>query len=114
MAQIMTELVVMGVPLVCFASVAAIEFRRDPAGLKHPVRILPLAIAAAASILFLSFLSDSPVFPSNRLCKMMSLAGLVVAACGVLCQYKSRLAAGLIVVGGLLLAFFWLISQMKP
>lgn len=108
-----TVLVVMGVPLVCFAFAAAIEFRRDPSSLKHPVRFLPLAIAAVASILFLSFLFDSPVFPSNRLCKMMSLAGLVVAACGVLCQFKSRLAAALMVVGGLLLAFFWLMSQTR-
>jgi hypothetical protein len=43
----------------------------------------------------------------------MSLAGLLVAVCGFLCRYKSRLAAALIVVGGVLLAYFWLIVEMK-
>jgi hypothetical protein len=114
MIPINAALVLMGVPLFLFASAAAIEFRRDPASLKHPVRIVPLAIAAVASILFLSILSDSPDFPSNRLCVAMSLAGLLVAVCGFLCRYKSRFAAALIVVGGLLLAYFWLISHLKP
>lgn len=110
-----TALVLMGVPLFCFGSAAAIEFRRDRASLKHPVRILPLAIAAVASIMFLSFLSDDyPDFPSNRLCVALSLAGLLVAVCGFLCRYKSRFAAALIVVGGLLLAVFWLLSQLRP
>ena len=114
MTPIDTALVVMGVPIFCFVSAAAIESRRDPASLKHLVRILPLAIAVIVSILFLSFLSDSPDFPSNRFCNAMSLAGLLVAACGFLCRYRSRFAAALIVVGGLLLAYFWLISRMKP
>ena len=114
MTPIYAALVMMGVPLFCFASAAAIEIRRDPASLKHLVRILPLAIAAVASVLVLAFLSDSPDFPSNRLCTAMSLAGLLVAACGFLCRYESRFAAALIVVGGLLLAFFWLISRMRP
>jgi hypothetical protein len=114
MTPIITAVVLMGVPLFCFASAAAIEFRRDPASLRHPVRIVPVAIAAVASILFLSLLSDSPDFPSNRLCVALSLAGLLVAVCGLLCRYKSRFAAALIVVGGLWLAVFWLISQMKP
>src|SRR5437899_11873841 len=106
MTPINTALVLMGVPLFCFASATVIEIRRDPVSFKHPVRILPLAIAAVASILFLSFLSDSPDSPSNRLCIVMSLAGLLVAVCGFLCRYKSRLAAALIFVGGVLLAYF--------
>jgi hypothetical protein len=114
MTPINTVLVLMGVPICCFASAAAIEIRREPASLKHLVRILPLATAVTVSILFLSFLSGSPDFPSNRLCYAMSLAGLLVAACGFLCRYRSRFAAALIVVGGLLLAFFWLMSRMKP
>jgi hypothetical protein len=114
MTPINTALVLMGVPLFCFASAAAIEFRRDPVSFKHPVRVLPLAIGAVASILFLSLLSDAPDFPSNRLCIAMSLAGLLVAVCGLLCRYKSRFTAALIVVGGVLLAYFWRISQMRP
>jgi hypothetical protein len=113
MPPIYVALVAMGVPLFCFASAAAIEIRRAPASLKHPVRILPLAIAGAASVLFLSLIYDSPDFPSNRLCTAMSLVGLLVAACGFICRYRSRFAAALIVVGGLLLAFFWLMSQMR-
>ncbi len=114
MTPINIALVLVGLPLFCFASAAAIEFRREPASLKHPARIFPLAIGAAASILFLSFLFDSPDLPSNRFCVVMSLTGLLVAVCGLLCRYKSRFAAALIVVGGLLLTYFWLISQMKP
>jgi hypothetical protein len=43
----------------------------------------------------------------------MSFTGLLFAACGFLCRYKSRFAAGLIVLGGLLLAFFWLTSRLR-
>jgi hypothetical protein len=114
MTPIIAAIVLMGVPFFCFASAAAIEFRRDPASLKHPVRILPLAIAAVACLLFLSFLSNSLHFPTNRLCVALSLAGLLVAVCGFLCRYRSRFAAALIVVGGLLLAVFWLLGQEKP
>ena len=106
-------IVLMSIPLSCFASATVIEIRRDRSSLKHIARILPLAIAAVASILFLSFVFDSPDFPSNRFCTAMSLTGLLVAACGFLCRYKSRFAARLIVVGGLLLAYFWLISRLR-
>jgi hypothetical protein len=113
MSAMNVALVLMGIPLFCFASATAIEIRRDRSSVKHLVRILPLAIAAVACILFLSFVFDSADFPSNRFCTAMSLTGLLVAACGFLCRYKSRLAAGLIVVGGLLLAYFWLISRLR-
>jgi len=112
MTAMNATLVLMGIPLFCFASATVIEIRRDRVSLKHLARILPLAIAAVASILFLSFLFDSADFPSNRLCTAMSLTGLLVTACGLLCRYKSRFAAVLIVVGGLFLAYFWLISRM--
>jgi hypothetical protein len=108
-----TVLVLMSVPLLCFASAAVIEIRRDRASLNHLFRILPIVIGVIVCILFLLFLSDSPDFPSNRFCNAMSLAGLLVAACGFLCRYRSRFAAALIVVGGLLLAYFWLISRTK-
>ena len=55
MTSINPSLVVMGVSLFCFASAAAIEIRRDRASLRPLVRILRIAIAAVASILFLSF-----------------------------------------------------------
>jgi len=113
MTAMNTALALMGIPLFCFASATVIEIRRDRASLKHLARILPLAIGAVASILFLSFISDSADFPSNRLCTAMSLMGLIVAACGFLCRYKSRFAATLIVVGGLFLAYFWLISRLR-
>ena len=64
-------LVLTSIPLFCFASAAAIEIRRDHSSLKHLARILPLAIAALACILFLSFVFDSADFPSNRFCTAM-------------------------------------------
>jgi hypothetical protein len=113
MSEINAALVLMGMPLFCFASATVLEIRRDPSSLKYLARTLPLAIAAVASILFLSFLFDSADSPSNRFCTAMSLTGLLVAACGFLSRCKSRFAAGLIVVGGLLLACFWHISRLK-
>jgi hypothetical protein len=113
MSAMNAALVLVSIPLFCFASATGIEIRRDRSSLKHLARILPLAIAAIASILFLSFVFDSANFPSNRFCTAMSLTGLLVAACDFLCRYKSRFAAGLIVVGGLLLAYFWLISRLR-
>jgi hypothetical protein len=113
MTAMNAALVLMSIPLFCFASAAVIETRRDRGSLRHLTRILPLAIATVASILFLSFVFESADFPSNRLCTAMSLTGLLVAACGFLSRYKSRFAAVLIVVGGLFLAYFWLISRMR-
>jgi hypothetical protein len=114
MTPIYSALILMGIPLLCFASAAVFEIRRDPASLKHLIRILPLAAGTVASLLFLSFIFDSSDFPSNRFCTVISLVGPLVAAGGFLCRYKSRLAAALVVAGGLLLAYFWLISQMRP
>jgi len=113
MSALHAALVLMSIPLVCFASATLVEIRHERSSLKHLARILPLLIGAIASILFLSFVSGSADFPSNRFCTAMSLTGLLVAACGVLSGYKSRFAAGLIVLGGLLLAYFWLISRWK-
>ncbi len=113
MTTINVAVVLMSVPLFCFASATVIEIRRDRDSLQHLTRILPLAIGAVASILFLLFVSQSPDYPSNWLCTTLSLSGLLVAACGFLCRYKSRFAAVLIVVGGLFLAYFWLISRMR-
>jgi hypothetical protein len=113
MSAMNAALVLMSIPLCFLASATAIEIRRDRESLRHLARILPLAIAAVASILFLSFVFESADFPSNRFCISMSFTGLLVAACGFLCRYKSRFAAGLIVVGGLLLAFFWLASRLR-
>lgn len=100
-------------PLFCFASATVIEIRRDRGSLQHLARIIPLAIGAVVSLLFLLLVSQSADVPSNRLCTTMSLSGLLVAACGFLCRYKSRLAAVLIVLGGLFVSYFWLISRMK-
>ena len=113
MSAMNVALVLTSIPLFCIASATAIEIRRDRSSLKHLARILPLAIAAVACFLFLSFVFDSAEFPSNRFCTAMSLTGLLVAACGFLCRYKSRFAASLIVVGGLLLAYLWLISRWR-
>jgi hypothetical protein len=113
MAAMNAALVLMSIPLFCFASATVIEIRRDRSSLKHLARILPLAIAAVASILLLSFVFDSADFPSNRFCTTMSLTGLLVAACGFLCRYKSQLATVLLVVGGLFLAYLWLISRVR-
>jgi hypothetical protein len=104
--------VLMGVPLFCFASATVVEIRRDRRSLRKLTRILPLAFAAVASILLLTLLVVD--LSSNLLNTMMSVSALLVAACGFLCRYKSRLAVVLIVVGGLLLAYAWEITRLRP
>jgi hypothetical protein len=42
----------------------------------------------------------------------MSALSLAVATCGVVCRYKSRLSAALIFIGGLVLAFLWLVNRI--
>lgn len=100
------------VPLFCFAAATVIEVRRDRGSLRSLIRMLPIAIGAVASILWLVLL-QTIVDPSNLLWNAMSVLALLVAVCGFLCRYKSRFAAVLVVVGGLSLAFIWLISRLR-
>ena len=102
--------ILVGIPLICFASAGLLEFRRDRGAFRHLVRMLPITIGGSSSLLLLSLLSDS-IFPSNPLCTGMSLTGLFVAVCAFFGRHKSRLAAVLIVLGGLLLTIFWLGSR---
>ena len=41
----------------------------------------------------------------------MSALSLLIAVTALICRYKSHLTAALIFVGGLLLAFFWLLNR---
>jgi hypothetical protein len=103
------------VPLVCFVFGAVLEFRRDRTSLRSVARILPLAVAGAASVLLLIPLTvylRCTSISTELLSKTMSVTGLLVAPCGFLCRYKSRFAAVLIVFGGMVLAFFWMLNRV--
>jgi hypothetical protein len=97
------------IPLLSFVSAGMLEARRDRRSLRSLIRALPLAVAIIVSI---SLLIDL-CYPwlSFRLSKTMSALSLLVALSALLCRYKSRLGAGLIFVGGLILAFLWRLNH---
>ena len=101
------------VPLLCFVSAGMLEFQRDRQSLRSPTRILPLILVTIFSILLL-IPSDLyfQYVSSPRLSVTMSALSLLGAASGVACRYKSRVTAALIVAGGLVLAFFWLLNRI--
>ena len=99
------------VPLLSFVSAGMFEFQRDRTSLRSLTRMVPLAVAGALSILLLIKVYD-PYFSVRRvqLSRPMSALSLLVAVSALVCRYKSRLTSALIVIGGLVLAFFWLMT----
>jgi hypothetical protein len=99
------------VPLLSFVSAAMFEFQRDRTSLRSVTRMLPLAVAGALSLLLLIRVYD-PYFSVRhvQLSRPMSALSLLVAVSALVCRYKSRLTSALIIMGGLALAFFWLMT----
>jgi hypothetical protein len=97
------------IPRLSFLSAGMLEARRDRRSLRSLIRALPLAVAIVVSIPLLIDLC----YPwlSFRLSKTMSALSLLVAVSALVCRYKSRLGAALIFVGGLVLAFLWLLNR---
>jgi hypothetical protein len=97
------------VPLLGFVSAGMLEFQRDRAS-RSLTRMLPLAVAVVVSILLLIELCYPDFSVRARLLRPMAALSLLVAVSALVCRYKSRLATALIFIGGLLLAFFWLLN----
>jgi hypothetical protein len=97
-------------PLLSFVSAGMLEFQRDRRSLRSLVRVLPLVFAVVVSI---SLMIDLyyPYFSLRGLSKAMSALSLLVAVSALLCRYKSRVTAALIFIGGLVLAFIWLLNR---
>ena len=106
---------VSSLPLFCFVSATFLELKRDRNSLRSLTRILPLAVAGAASIFLLIpltvYLGRINVL-SELLSKTMSVSAFLVASCGFMCRYKSRFAAVLIVFGGTVLGLFWAFNRL--
>ena len=98
------------VPLLSFAAAGMFEFQRDRQSLRSPIRGLPLALAAVLAVLLLVD-AYYPYFSVRGLSKTMAAVSLIVPVSAVVCRYRSRLTAGLIFTGGLVLAFFWLLNR---
>jgi hypothetical protein len=99
------------VPLLSFASAGMFEFQRDRASLRSLTRMVPLAIAVVISVLLLVDVYYPYFSVRARLSRPMSSISLLVGASALICPYKSRLTKVLIFIGGLLLAFFWLLDR---
>ena len=98
-------------PLLSFVSAGMLEFQRDRRSLRSVARMLPLAVAVALSVLLLIDVFHSEFSFRFRLSRPMSALSILVAVSALVCRYKSRLAAALIFIGGLVLAFFWLLNH---
>lgn len=103
---------ILGVPLLSFVSSGMLEFHRDRGSLRSLARMVPLAVGAVVSVLLLIPVQFYYPYTSPLLSRAMSTFSLIVAVCGLICRYKSRLAAVLIFIGGLVLAFFWLLNRV--
>jgi hypothetical protein len=115
-SRTMNEIVVLAlftVPLLSFVSAGMLEFQRDRQSLRSLTRMLPLAFATVLSILLLIPIDlYFQYVSSSRLSILMSVLSLLVAVSALVCPYKSRSTAALIFIGGLVLAFFWLLNRV--
>lgn len=91
-----------------------LELRRDRQSLISLRRLLPLLAGAsgwALGMVPLTLLIRTP-HSSMLLGRVMAAVSLCIAVCGILCGFRSKLAAALVVAGGAILAFFWLFNQI--
>ena len=100
------------VPLFIFLSSGIVEFRRDRHNFLSLPRLLPIAFAVFVSILLLVDLPYSFI-ALHELSRTMSALSLLFVLPAFFCRYKSRVAAGLMLVGGIVLAYFWLITSLR-
>ena len=98
------------VPLLSFVSAGMFEFQRDRTSLRSLTRGVPLAFAALLAVLLMAD-AYYPYFSLHSMSKTLAAVSLIVPASAVICRYKSRLSAGLIFTGGLVLALFWLLNR---
>ena len=101
----------LSVPLLSFVSAGMFEFQRDRESLRSLTRTLALGVGAVASVLLLIPVAIYFPYTSPSLSRAMSALSLAVATCGPVCRYKSRLTVALIFIGGLVLAFFWILNR---
>ncbi len=106
-----TVFALFSVPLLSFVSAGMLEYQRDRGSLQSLTRVLPLAVAAVVSTVLLIDVYY-PYFSFRlRISRTMSALSLLVAVSALVCRYKSRLAAALVFIGVLVLAFFWLLNR---
>jgi len=99
------------VPLLSFVAAGMLEFQRDRGSLQSLTRMLLLAVAVVVPIVLLIDVYY-PYFSFRlHLSRTMSALSLLIAVSALVCRYKSRLTAALIFIGGLVLAFFWLLNR---
>ena len=98
-------------PLLSFVSAGIFEFRRDSESLQSLTRLAPILIAVALSIVLLIDLR-LPYFSFHPwMSKTFVVLSLFIALSGLVCRYKSRVTAGLICIGGLVLTVLWLTNR---
>ena len=96
----MSAFALLSVPLLSFVSSGMLEFRRDRGSLGSLGRAVPLAVGVVVSVLLLIPVYLYYPYTSLLLSRAMSTFSLIVAVCGLICRYKSSLAAMLIFIGG--------------
>lgn len=91
-----------------------LEYQCDRRSLRNLTRAVPLIIGVITAIFLLLplHLYLTSAVPSVLFSRTMAVMSAVIAACGVLCRYRSRFAAALVVLGGLVLAFLWLLNRI--
>ena len=104
------------VPFLVFVLAGNLEFQRDRKSLRSFTRMLPLVCAAFLSSLLIIDL-HYPYLSLHfgiRFSQTLSALSLLVGVSALVCKYKSRAAKALIFSGGFILAFFWLLGQIRP
>ena len=97
--------------LLSFVLAGVLEFQRDRRSLRSLARMLPFALAVVVSVLLLIDIFDPYLSLALGLSRTMSALALLVAVSALVSRYKSRLSRVLIFIGGLVLAFFWLLNR---
>jgi hypothetical protein len=112
--EFMRALIATLLPVLFLALAAMFDYISDRHSLRSPTRALPIAIGVCVAIplsvplhLYLPHTTSS-----LWLSRGMAAISMIIAACGILSGYKSRVAAAFVVVGGMLLAFLWILNRL--
>jgi hypothetical protein len=108
-------LVIVFLPPLAFLAAGVMELRSDQPALRKLGKLIPAILGLAVFTLFLNpqFFLDYTVSSSILVCRVMTLISAVIASSGAFVSYSRRGSSALIAGGGLVMAFFWMFSQVR-
>ena len=106
---------VMLFPAFCFVLAAIFETQVNRTSLRSASRGLPLVVGVCLSgLLFVPLHQHLPSLAAALLLsKALAVTSLVIATCGIVSRFRSKVAAAFVVIGGIALAWFWFLHRVS-